>query len=429
MNEKKACLSGKSRSDSAASSSELGVELAFETAHKKNNIKSISEMFKDKFAVPPVNQQNSRKNSRNMQHTYDLEKHLRLSHEQSHEEQDLFMKRFSTRSYHPKKNSISLPAPALYHSDKAISKSLFNASIAEADESAEIYRAKAAKRLSQSAIIRDTDKPASGKPLFADMEEETVDETQNKRTIKQQQQQIELLSVDKIRAMNSARNSLKKISITNQKAASFRSSRTTLSNSTEAVEPDSICQYYINNFLIKFNFFVMSPDDNIMFIWLIILNVCVLYNGWLIIARQSFENLQLFFANYWQIGDALSDSIYLLDILVQFRTGYLEQGLLVYDSKKLALNYLKSKKFLFDVFSMAPFELLQWHLGYAVPMLRFPRFFKCYRTMELYLLTESRTLYPNVWRVANLTHILFLLGHWFAGFYFLISKAEGFKGI
>lgn len=103
-------------------------------------------------------------------------------------------------------------------------------------------------------------------------------------------------------------------------------------------------------------------------------------------------------------------------------------GLLVYDSKKLAVNYIKSKNFLLDLFSLMPLELIQLWYGYSIPILRFPRFFKLYRTVELYYITESRTLYPNVWRVANLTHILFCLGHWFAGFYFLISKAEGFKG-
>ena len=144
--------------------------------------------------------------------------------------------------------------------------------------------------------------------------------------------------------------------------------------------------------------------------------------------RQSFEGFQIHYAHYWQIFDGIADSIYLLDILIQFRTGYLEQGLLVYDSKKLAINYIKSQNFVLDIFSILPLQLLSLHLGYIVPMLRFPRFFKIYRFMHWYMLTESRTLYPNVVRVTNLTHILFLLGHWFAGFYFLISKAEGFKG-
>jgi hypothetical protein len=185
---------------------------------------------------------------------------------------------------------------------------------------------------------------------------------------------------------------------------------------------------YMTRFMIKLNYFVLSPDDNTMFAWLIILNMCVLYNIWLIIARQSFEKLQIFYREYWIIADYVVDAIYALDILVQFRTGYLEQGLLVYNSKKLAINYSRSRNFLLDVFALAPLEIIQWKLQYDLPILRFPRFFKCYRTIDFYYMTESRTLYPNVWRVANLTHILFLLGHWFAGFYFLLSKAEGFKG-
>ena len=181
-------------------------------------------------------------------------------------------------------------------------------------------------------------------------------------------------------------------------------------------------------FLSRFNYFVFGPDSDCTFFWLTILNLCFLYNIWLIIARQSFENLQIMFAFYWKIADSVSDFIYLIDILVHFRTGYLEQGLLVYDSKKLALNYLKSNKFLLDIFSLAPFELFELYFGYSVPMLRFSRFLKFYRLMELFYIVESRTLYPNVWRVLLLTSILLLLGHWFAGFYFLISKAEGFKG-
>lgn len=197
-------------------------------------------------------------------------------------------------------------------------------------------------------------------------------------------------------------------------------------SSTSSKRP-SLKKIYFQKILQKCNYFVLSPDDNCMFIWLFVLNICILYNMWLVIARQSFEKLQILFSSYWKIADLVSDSIYLMDIFVHFRTGYLEQGLLVYDSKKLAINYVKSSKFFMDIFSLLPLEIFQIWYG-SMPILRFPRFFKLYRLSELYYMTESRTLYPNVWRVANLTHILFLLGHWFAGFYFLISKAEGFKG-
>lgn len=87
--------------------------------------------------------------------------------------------------------------------------------------------------------------------------------------------------------------------------------------------------------LIKCNYFVFGPDDNPMFVWLIILNVCVLYNTWLIIARQSFEKLQTEYQHYWRVADSIADTVYFIDVVVQFRTGYLEQGILSDLKKKL----------------------------------------------------------------------------------------------
>ena len=102
-------------------------------------------------------------------------------------------------------------------------------------------------------------------------------------------------------------------------------------------------------------------------------------------------------------------------------------GLLVYDHYKLAMNYIRSSRFILDIICLTPLDLLQIKFG-SIPILRFPRFFKVYRTIQLYHLQESRTVYPNTYRVLNLIHILLLLGHWLASFYFMVSKAEGFVG-
>ena len=61
-------------------------------------------------------------------------------------------------------------------------------------------------------------------------------------------------------------------------------------------------------------------------------------------------------------------------------------------------------------------------------MLRFPRFLKVYRVYYYYYMVESRTLYPNLWRVLNLVHILLLLAHWFGCFYYMLSESEKFEG-
>ena len=102
-------------------------------------------------------------------------------------------------------------------------------------------------------------------------------------------------------------------------------------------------------------------------------------------------------------------------------------GLLVYNHYKLAMHYIRSSRFICDIVSLTPLELLQAKFG-SIPILRFPRFLKIYRTFQFYYLQESRTVYPNTYRVLNLFHILLLLGHWLAAFYFMVSKAEGFVG-
>ncbi|KAL2735553.1 cyclic nucleotide-gated cation channel beta-1-like isoform X7, partial [Vespula squamosa] len=172
---------------------------------------------------------------------------------------------------------------------------------------------------------------------------------------------------------------------------------------------------------------VVNPDENFYYYWLMLLSSCVLYNLWTLIVRQSLPELQALAPAAWLACDGFTDLVFFLDVAVQFRTGYLEQGLMVYNSKKLAGHYLKSKCFVLDLLALLPLDLLQVNLG-SNPMLRFPRFLKIYRVYNYYYMVESRTVYPNLWRVLNLIHILLILAHWFGCFYYLLSEAEGFQG-
>ncbi|XP_045770198.1 uncharacterized protein LOC123870799 isoform X2 [Maniola jurtina] len=172
---------------------------------------------------------------------------------------------------------------------------------------------------------------------------------------------------------------------------------------------------------------VVNPDENFYFYWLWVITICVLYNLWTLIVRQSFPELQIMCHYFWLTCDGIGDVVFALDLVVQLRTGYLEQGLMVYDSKKLAKHYLRSRAFLLDIASLTPLDLLQLKIG-TNPIIRFPRFLKVYRAVSCYYMVESRTVYPNFWRVINLIHILLILAHWFGCFYFLLSEAEGFQG-
>ncbi|XP_047489239.1 uncharacterized protein LOC125039406 isoform X4 [Penaeus chinensis] len=172
---------------------------------------------------------------------------------------------------------------------------------------------------------------------------------------------------------------------------------------------------------------VINPYGNVFFYWLCSLTICVLYNLWTPIVRQAFPDLQRKPQPMWYLLDGLTDIVFVVDIFVQFRTGYLEQGLIVYDFKKLARHYMQSKSFMLDIVSLVPLDFLQIVIG-PQPLIRFPRFIKVYRVYNYYYMVESRTLYPNMWRVVNLIHILLLLAHWFGCFYYMLSEAEQFVG-
>ncbi|KAL9872595.1 cyclic nucleotide-gated ion channel-like isoform 2-T2 [Glossina fuscipes fuscipes] len=172
---------------------------------------------------------------------------------------------------------------------------------------------------------------------------------------------------------------------------------------------------------------VVNPDENFYFYWLMALTICVLYNLWTLIVRQSFPELEQSVSSFWLMCDVSTDIVFIFDILVQLRTGYLEQGLMVYDDKKLACHYVRSRDFILDLMTLIPLDLLQIKMG-SQPLLRFTRFFKVYRSIRFYYIVESRTVWPNLWRVVNLIHILLILAHWFGCFYYLLSEAESFQG-
>ena len=173
--------------------------------------------------------------------------------------------------------------------------------------------------------------------------------------------------------------------------------------------------------------FIINPDENFMFFWLGVLTLSVMYNLWTCIAREAFPQIVDGYEFIWITTDAICDLVYLLDILVQLRTGYLEKGLMVSNNKMLAGHYLRSRFFVLDLCSLLPLDLAQIFIGIH-PILRFPRFLKLYRSYRFVYMVETRTVFPNTWRVVNLTHVLFLGSHWFAAFYFMISKAGGFTG-
>uniref|UniRef100_A0A3Q1EM20 Cyclic nucleotide gated channel subunit alpha 1a n=1 Tax=Acanthochromis polyacanthus TaxID=80966 RepID=A0A3Q1EM20_9TELE len=172
--------------------------------------------------------------------------------------------------------------------------------------------------------------------------------------------------------------------------------------------------------------FVINPAGNLYYNWLFFITMPVMYNWTMIIARACFEELQHNYIIYWVFLDYTSDIIYLADMFFRTRTGYLEQGLMVKDEKLLRDRYISSFQFRLDVVSMLPTDFLYFFLGIDYPEIRINKLLRIGRMMEFFTRTETKTNYPNIFRIGNLIMYILIIIHWNACFYFSFSKSIGF---
>ncbi|NXJ10936.1 CNG3 protein, partial [Odontophorus gujanensis] len=176
----------------------------------------------------------------------------------------------------------------------------------------------------------------------------------------------------------------------------------------------------------KKDIFIIDPSGNTYYNWLFCITMPVMYNWTMIIARACFDELQNDYLAVWFIADYVSDVIYIADMFVRTRTGYLEQGLLVKEEQKLKEKYKSSLQFKLDFLSIIPTDLLYFKLGLNYPELRINRLLRVARMFEFFQRTETRTNYPNIFRISNLVMYIVIIIHWNACVYYSISKAIGF---
>ncbi|XP_066517405.1 cyclic nucleotide-gated channel cone photoreceptor subunit alpha [Hoplias malabaricus] len=173
-------------------------------------------------------------------------------------------------------------------------------------------------------------------------------------------------------------------------------------------------------------YWIIDPATDLYYHWLTMVAVPTFYNLMMLITRACFNELQDNYTNVWVCLDYTSDVIYYIDTFVRSRTGFLEQGLLVKDRKKLMENYKKTQQFKYDLIAMIPTDILMLYVGFNNPELRFNRLFKLSRLFEFFDRTETRTNFPNIFRIGNLVLYILIIIHWNACIFFAISKALGF---
>ncbi|XP_061541945.1 uncharacterized protein guf1 isoform X5 [Phycodurus eques] len=171
---------------------------------------------------------------------------------------------------------------------------------------------------------------------------------------------------------------------------------------------------------------ILSPSDDAYYHWLMVIGPAVFYNWTLLVVRACFDELQMRNVSVWLVMDYICDGVYILDIAVRLHTGFLEQGLMVKDGQRLRETYIRTFQCKLDICSILPTDLLYLTYGLShAPLLRFNRLLRLPRLFELFERTETRTGYPNTFRICKLIVYILVIIHWNACGYYSFSKVLG----
>ncbi|PWA27046.1 hypothetical protein CCH79_00020564, partial [Gambusia affinis] len=165
--------------------------------------------------------------------------------------------------------------------------------------------------------------------------------------------------------------------------------------------------------------------DILYVLWMFLVSAAWNWNVWLIPVRWAFPYQTPQNAPYWLLADYACDLIYILDIAVfQPRLQFIRGGDIVCDKKEMRKNYMKTKRFKFDVASLVPLELLYFKTGIN-PLLRLPRLLKINSFFEFNERLEAILTKAYIYRVIRTTTYLLYCLHCNACLYHWVSSYIG----
>lgn len=195
---------------------------------------------------------------------------------------------------------------------------------------------------------------------------------------------------------------------------------------------------------------VIHPCSSFRFYWDLCMLLLLVANLIILPVAISFFNDDL--SMRWIAFNCLSDTIFLIDIVVNFRTGIMQQDnaeQVILDPKLIARHYLRTWFFL-DLISSIPldyiflifnqfqdfgesFQIL--HAGRALRILRLAKLLSLVRLLRLSRLVRYVSQWEEVYflnmasvfmRIFNLICMMLLIGHWSGCLQFLVPMLQGF---
>lgn len=146
-----------------------------------------------------------------------------------------------------------------------------------------------------------------------------------------------------------------------------------------------------------------------------------LYNLWVIFYRYSFNEINSENKFYWFFLDYFADLLYLFDIFFNFRTGFLEEGVLQTDPMRLRHHYMNTTRFYVDLLCLIPLDILYLSIGFY-SIFRIFRLVKVYKLIDILDRTERHINYPNAFRILVMLHHLFAVFHFNTCFSYSVSN-------
>ncbi len=167
---------------------------------------------------------------------------------------------------------------------------------------------------------------------------------------------------------------------------------------------------------------IFDPAGTLCYYWSMVVSVAFLYNLWVISYRFAFEEITLETVQLWFTLDYSADFIYLLDLLMGFRTAFLNKdGVLQTNGKRIRLHFVNTSQFYLSCLSLLPIDFLYLSIQFR-SIVRSIRLVKVYTFMSFVDSTERHTNHPNFCRGFLIIHNLLLVFHWNACLIFFATK-------
>ncbi len=182
---------------------------------------------------------------------------------------------------------------------------------------------------------------------------------------------------------------------------------------------------------------IISPESNFRLAWDTVVGILVVYYTIIVPVRVAFDSAKP--TKEETVLDMFFNVIFIIDIVLNFRTAVKLEGVLIQDPVKIRNSYLKSW-FLIDFFSTVPVDLIfvvgnEDKVGTEASqinkLLRLLRIFKLLRMMKLTRILARIERYakidPSLIRLSKLVGILVSTWHMIACCYWFVAML-GFQG-